>query len=36
MEVLASWILSVVAGVISHYICKWLDGNKLISVTYLG
>ena len=36
MEVLASWILSVVAGVISHYICKWLDGKKYISVTGLG
>lgn len=27
MSILISFILSVAAGVISHYICKWLDGK---------
>ena len=27
MEVLVSFLISVLAGVISYYICKWLDGN---------
>lgn len=27
MDVLSTFILSVVAGVVSYYICKWLDGN---------
>ena len=25
MEMLISFILSVVAGIVSYYICKWLD-----------
>ena len=25
MELLISFILSVVAGIVSYYICKWLD-----------
>ena len=25
MEFLASFILSVLAGVVAYYICKWLD-----------
>ncbi|RGU43913.1 molybdenum cofactor biosynthesis protein MoaD [Coprococcus comes] len=28
LEELLSLILAVVAGVISHLICKWLDGKK--------
>lgn len=28
METLISFTLSVVAGVIAYYICKWLDGKK--------
>lgn len=28
VEILLSLIVSVVAGVISHLICKWLDGHK--------
>ena len=28
VEILLSLIVSVVAGVISHFICKWLDGHK--------
>ncbi|MCM1302759.1 MAG: hypothetical protein NC305_06665 [Lachnospiraceae bacterium] len=27
MEIIVSFIISVLAGVISYYICKWLDGN---------
>ena len=26
MDILFSFILSVAAGVVSYYICKWLDG----------
>ena len=26
MDILASFILSIVAGVVAYYICKWLDG----------
>ena len=26
MEMVVSFILSVAAGVVSYYICKWLDG----------
>ena len=28
MEFLISLIIAVMAGVISHLICKWLDGDK--------
>ncbi|RHO13771.1 molybdenum cofactor biosynthesis protein MoaD [Butyricicoccus sp. AM18-35] len=28
MEILSSFVISVVAGVIANYICKWLDGDK--------
>ena len=27
MEVFSSLLVSVLAGVVVHYICKWLDGN---------
>lgn len=27
-DAVVSLIVSVMAGVISHLICKWLDGNK--------
>lgn len=28
LEVVSSFILSVLAGVVTYYICKWLDSNK--------
>ena len=28
MEVLASFILSVMASVVAYYICKWFDGEE--------
>ena len=28
MNALFNFILSVMAGIYSYYICKWLDGNK--------
>lgn len=28
MEILTSLIIAVAAGVICHYIIKWLDGDK--------
>jgi hypothetical protein len=27
-EILLSVIVSVIAGVVTHIICKWLDGDK--------
>ncbi|MBR6506895.1 MAG: nitrate reductase [Clostridia bacterium] len=27
MEILVTFILSVLAGVAANYICKWLDGD---------
>jgi len=27
LEILSSFILSVLAGVVAYYICKWLDGE---------
>lgn len=27
MEYLVAFLISVVAGVVSSYICKWLDGD---------
>ena len=27
MDVLAGFILSVAAGIVSYYICKWLDSR---------
>lgn len=27
MEIVSSLLISVLAGVAVHYICKWLDGN---------
>ena len=27
IETLYTLIVSIVAGIISYYICKWLDGN---------
>ena len=27
MEILISFILSIMASVIAYYICKWLDGD---------
>lgn len=28
VEVITSLVIAVVAGVISHLVCKWLDGDK--------
>lgn len=28
LEILLSFILSIVASVIAYYICKWLDGEE--------
>ena len=28
VELLITFLVSVVAGVVSHYICKWLDKDK--------
>ena len=36
MEILITLVISVMANVIAYYICKWLDGRKLFSVTNLG
>ena len=27
-EILTAFLVSVIAGVVSYYICKWLDGDK--------
>ncbi len=27
MEIFISFLVSVMAGVVSYYICKWLGGN---------
>ncbi len=27
-ELITTFLVSVVAGVVSYYICKWLDGDK--------
>ena len=29
MELLVSFIISVIASVVGYYICKWLDGYEL-------
>lgn len=28
MDTIVSFVLSVLAGVVSYYICKWLDHRK--------
>lgn len=28
MELVISFVISVIAGVVTHYICKWLDGDE--------
>ena len=28
MEIIISFIISVMAGVVAYYICKWLDSNE--------
>lgn len=28
MDILISFFVSVMASIVSYYICKWLDGNK--------
>ena len=28
MEIMLSFIISVTAGVVAYYICKWLDGDE--------
>lgn len=27
-DILTAFIISVLAGVVCHYICKWLDGDN--------
>ena len=27
-EILVTFLVSVLAGVVSYYICNWLDGDK--------
>ena len=27
-EILVTFLVSVLAGVVSYYICKWLDGEQ--------
>lgn len=27
MDIILSFLVSVMAGIVSYYICKWLDGN---------
>jgi hypothetical protein len=27
-EILVTFLVSVLAGVVSYYICKWLDGRR--------
>jgi len=27
-ELLTAFLVSVAAGIVTYYICKWLDGNK--------
>nr|DAL87736.1 MAG TPA: SCIMP protein [Caudoviricetes sp.]DAM96363.1 MAG TPA: SCIMP protein [Caudoviricetes sp.] len=27
-EIFTAFLISVIAGVVSYYICKWLDGDK--------
>jgi len=27
MEFFTSFLLSVMAGIVTHYVCKWLDGE---------
>ena len=27
-DIILTFLISVVAGVVSYYICKWLDGDK--------
>jgi hypothetical protein len=28
MEYISAFLISVVAGIVCYYICKWLDGDK--------
>lgn len=28
MDIIVTFIVSVLAGIVAYYICKWLDGNK--------
>lgn len=28
LELLISFLISVIAGIACHYICKWLDGDN--------
>ena len=27
-EILTTFLVSIIAGVVSYYICKWLDGRR--------
>lgn len=28
LDIITSLVIAIVAGVVSHLICKWLDGDK--------
>lgn len=28
VEILISFLISIMAGIVSYYICKWLDGDN--------
>lgn len=28
MDLITAFLISVLAGVVSYYICKWLDGDQ--------
>lgn len=27
-DILLSFVVSVMAGIVSYYLCKWIDGHK--------
>ena len=28
IDIISSLVISIVAGIVAYYICKWLDGDK--------
>ena len=28
VEIIVAFVVSVLAGIVNYYICKWLDGKK--------
>ena len=33
MEYISAFLVSVVAGIVSYYICKWLDRNETMTAS---